>query len=174
MAKINGFELKGVKEFKGHEGEDCYQGNIYYKNKKVGYFSSSYTMGPMDINFDDREVERIFNETLKAYIENFPEQFDGSGLLYPELNRMFDGESFIIELLNIKDWEKLVKKEFKKGYKSAVMIFDEGELENKEKRFKNRTFLILRHESSIDTYKPPKNHRVLRFIHSLAAFNIVF
>ena len=35
MASINGIELKGLKEFKGHEQEPLTQGNIYYKGKKL-------------------------------------------------------------------------------------------------------------------------------------------
>ena len=40
MATIYGFSLKGIKTFKGREGEGC-QGDIYYDGKKVGWYSDN-------------------------------------------------------------------------------------------------------------------------------------
>ena len=34
MAKINEIQIKSLKTFAGHECFNCYQGNVYYKNKK--------------------------------------------------------------------------------------------------------------------------------------------
>lgn len=35
---FGGYWLKGVKEYKGHEGEPLFQGNVYLNNKKIGFF----------------------------------------------------------------------------------------------------------------------------------------
>lgn len=173
MAKINGFELKGVKEFKGHEGEPCYQGNIYLNGKKVGYFSSSYTMGPMDIRFDKAEIEVLFKKTAEEYIKNFPEQFDGSGIMWPENSEWFDEEMLIYELLSIKDWENLTKREFKNGYTSVVMLFNMEGIDTKQYVEDRTTGRLFRESVSAD-YQPPKNHKLLRIITNLDQFNIAF
>lgn len=39
MAKINGWEIKGMVCYKGHGGEPLRQCNVYYNGKKVGYYS---------------------------------------------------------------------------------------------------------------------------------------
>ena len=38
MASINGITLKAVKRFRGHDGEPCYQGNVYIGTKKIGFW----------------------------------------------------------------------------------------------------------------------------------------
>ena len=120
--RVNGFTLKGVKEFKGHEGEPCHQGHIYLNNKKVGWFSSSYTMGPMDIKFNTPEIDKLFLETALAYDKAYP-----MGLLYynapfkfnPNYEKYFtiDAEEFMLELLSIY----LAEKEYKKSKKGGIV-----------------------------------------------------
>lgn len=39
MASINGVSIKAFKKFRGHEGEELYQGNVYYNGKKLGFWS---------------------------------------------------------------------------------------------------------------------------------------
>lgn len=112
---VNGFTLKAVKVFKGHEGEPCFQGNIYLNDKKVGRFSSSYTMGPMDILFDSSETEHIFNELVSAFFKVYPQGF----LFYnapfidnpatQEFAKVFDAEDLILEMLAIDEAEKSFK-----------------------------------------------------------------
>lgn len=36
---FGGYWLKGVKTYKGHEGEPLFQGNIYLNNRKIGFFA---------------------------------------------------------------------------------------------------------------------------------------
>lgn len=173
MAKINNFEVKKLIEGTGHEGEPVVDGSLYYKGKEIGSFRSSRTGGCMDVYIPDPELNKLFYDTVKRYIENFPEQFDGQGLVYPELVGMFDDESFILELITIKDWEKLVRKTFKEGAKSAVMVFDKTGLEKGE-YIAQRASVYFSEGVFTEAYQPPVNHIVLRFIHSLAAFNIEF
>lgn len=173
MASINGYNLKKVKEFEGHEGEPCYQGEIYLKSKKVGSFKSSYTMGPMNVYFISPEAEKAFKETVKLYITNYPEQFDGAGIQWPESVGWFDDEAFILELLTIKDWEKIAKKEFKKGYVSGVMVFNEEGLAKGE-YVENRACAKFFTRPILGEVELPENYRLLRVINSLAAFEITF
>ena len=69
MASINEIEIKSLKEFKGHEGEPLFQGNIYYKGKKLGFWSQDAHGGICDnFGFDERilneEVKRFFNSKI--------------------------------------------------------------------------------------------------------------
>ncbi len=165
MAKINGFEVKGLYFGKGHEDETIVDGNVYLKGKKIGEFRSSRTGGCMDIRIPNPENYKILNETCKKYIENFPEYFDGSGILWPESPSWFDCEMFILELVTIKDWEKIFKREVKKGAVSMVMLFNMEE---------NRTTGRLFVDPVPAEYQPPKNHKLLRIITNLDQFNIAF
>ena len=122
--RLDGFTLKSVKKFKGHEGETCYQGNIYLNNKKVGYFSSDYNMGPMDVRFDDKETEKLFAETGKKFLEKYPKGYLYSHIGYEKLMQEYwNDESFISELLDIIEAEKMYKKAVKNGYKFLYVTF---------------------------------------------------
>ena len=66
---IKGFELRNVKHFLGHEQEDCYQGYIYYKGKKVGYYSDDSWGGSAIIDFDNIEYDKLFRDKAKEYLE---------------------------------------------------------------------------------------------------------
>ena len=50
MASIFGFEIKGLKTFRGRDGEGS-QGSIYYNGKKVGWYNNSADGGASDIDF---------------------------------------------------------------------------------------------------------------------------
>lgn len=171
MAKINGFELKGVKFFHGHEGEDCTQGNIYLNGKKVGWYSDSYTMGPMDIHFDDPETEKLFGKTAELYISSYPGLFDGSGFLNPDVTAWFDTEMLINELLTINEWEKLAKKAFRDGYLFCTMQID---ISSPEKYYigQQRTSMTI---SRVDptNIKPKDDIKRLRIIKDITDFNII-
>jgi hypothetical protein len=63
----DGIELKGVKVFKGHDGEPCHQGNLYMDGKKIGRFSEDSHGGPMSINIINKEFEDEFYKRTKDY-----------------------------------------------------------------------------------------------------------
>jgi hypothetical protein len=70
MAKINNFELKNVKDFLGHEQEPLCQGNIYYKGKKVGFYSQDAHGGCDNIDIDcelSNELKTEIYEILNNY-----------------------------------------------------------------------------------------------------------
>ena len=171
MAKINGFELKSVKHFRGHEGEDCVQGKIYLNGKNVGWFSSSYMMGPMDIHFDNIETDRAFEKTVKTYIDTFPELFDGSGYFHPDVKQWFDSEMMINEMLIIADWERLVKKAYKDGYRFCTMQIDISNPEKYRNGEQRTSMRISRIPYAIK--EPDEGIKILRVIESLDQFNII-
>lgn len=47
MAKIFGFEIKSVKSFKSHDGYPIFQGNVYFKGKKIGSWSQDDWAAPI-------------------------------------------------------------------------------------------------------------------------------
>ena len=71
MASIKGITLKNVKDFRGHEGEDLVQGDVYYKGKKVGFYSQDAWGGMDNFNLDyslDKELRNKINEITNNYI----------------------------------------------------------------------------------------------------------
>ena len=42
---FGGYWVKGVKNFKGHDGESLFQCSVYKDNKKIGFFSENSTGG---------------------------------------------------------------------------------------------------------------------------------
>lgn len=118
MASINGIELKGVKEFKGHEFEDLIQGNIYYKGKKVGWYSQDSWGGcdHIDLNYtlpkdllkeiknilDNYESETLFKGISDLYDKKYNLKFD---------HKIFKGGEFLFgDLIQLNDFEKKYKK----------------------------------------------------------------
>lgn len=69
MAKLNGWELKGIVRFKGHEGESLLQGNLYKDGKKVGFYSDGDWGGECTINLsvknNPKEMQWLIWELLE-------------------------------------------------------------------------------------------------------------
>lgn len=97
MARINGVEIKSLKNFKGHEGEDCYQGNIYLHGKKIGFWSMD-TWGGMDhYSFDEKLLEKAVL-SYKSMLE-----------INEEIYSFFDTDLFLQDLLSLTLCEKNYK-----------------------------------------------------------------
>lgn len=120
--KIANFTLKGVKSFRGHEGETCYQGNIYMDNKKVGTFSDNSWSGEIDYDLD-AQYEKKVKENLKEWFTKNPfgleEKYNIHNSRYNLLelygeNRLM--EAMLAELENLYYIEKELKSFNKKGY----------------------------------------------------------
>ena len=122
MAKIKGIELKNITDFRGHEGEELTQANVYYKGKKVGYYSQDAWGGQDIFNLDydlDKETKDKVNEIVNNYI---------GGKLFEKLDDLYNEtyhvdfkyeqkgyEYLFMDLLQLKDHEDLYKK-YKKKY----------------------------------------------------------
>lgn len=114
MAKILGFEIKAVKEFKDHDGFPIYQGNVYFKNKKLGSWSQDAWGGPDQFDFDVRP----YNEAMQ--------KFDLDEVLHLSTPYGFtldaDMDILMGELMSLKDDEKMYKKFAKKGYPKTAKL----------------------------------------------------
>lgn len=133
MAKIKGFELKKIVNFRGHEGEDLIQGDVYYNGKRVGYYSQD-AWGGMDI-FDidwklDMELKKKIKEISDNYLGNilFKKIDDLYGLTYNFTLK--DGKKYepkgyeylFSDLLELKHHEDLYKKYSKKFKSDNITI----------------------------------------------------
>ena len=114
MASINEIEIKSLKEFKGHEGEPLFQGDIYYKGKKLGFWSQDAHGGICD-NFGFNE--EILNEEVKRFVASD---------MVEERYKEFAGlEILLSNLVELMEREKQYKKFLKKGLFTTVLITDD-------------------------------------------------
>lgn len=113
MAKINGVEIKNLKSFMGHEGT-CYQGDVWLNGKKLGFWSQdSWGAVCDDFSFD----ESVLDTACKNFQEGFPDSYE-----YKEF--CASKETFLHDLVALKEIEKDCKKDFKKGFKSVIYMTD--------------------------------------------------
>lgn len=112
MAKINEIQIKNLKTFRDHEGAPCCQGDVWYKGKKLGFWSQDSWGSPDCFAFDehvlDAEVEKYKNSDM---VEERYKEFTDLAIL---LN----------DLLRIMEQEKAYKKCVKKGFKTYVEASD--------------------------------------------------
>jgi hypothetical protein len=129
MAKINGIELKNVKNFRGHEGEDLIQGDVYYKGKKVGYYSQD-AWGGMDI-FD---LDYNLDTKTRMEITDITRNYIG-GKLFKKIDDLYNEkykvnfhyeqkgyEYLFMDLLQLLEHEKWYKKFSKKWNQNTIYI----------------------------------------------------
>ena len=113
MAKINGVEVKNLKEFTGHEGVCC-QGNVYKDGKKLGFWSQDGWGGPDMFDFD----ESLLLDAGRDYQAGFPDDYK-----YREFAA--DADCFLYAVVKLKYIESDCKKAFRKGWK-AVFYMNDG------------------------------------------------
>lgn len=113
MAKINNIELKAVRRFADHEGFMIAQGNVYFKNKKLGFWSQDSWGGPDRFDFD----EELLSKEVESYRLHAP--------MEKEAYRKFaDLSCLLCDLLALTDEEKTYKKGVKKGFRTYVSVRD--------------------------------------------------
>lgn len=67
------YEIKGIKNFKGHEGEPCSQGSLYHGAKKVAEWSDSSTGGPITVRFTSADEQKAFLPFAREYLSGMPD-----------------------------------------------------------------------------------------------------
>lgn len=131
MAKIKGIELRNIKDFRGHEQEELTQGDVYYKGKKVGYYSQD-AWGGMDI-FD---IDYNLDKDLKQEVNNVVNNYIG-GKIFKKLDDLYDKqynvnfehvlkqkgyEYLFMDLLQLLSHEETYKKYAKKWNTNNISI----------------------------------------------------
>lgn len=131
MAKIKGIELRNIRDFRGHEGEPLTQGDVYYKNKKVGFYSQDSWGGPDIFNLDydlDKDLVKEINDIVNNY--------DG-GVLFKKFDDLYNQhynvnfnyeqkgyEYLFMDLLQLMEHEETYKEYSKKfGTDNIAIIY---------------------------------------------------
>jgi len=118
-ADFGGYWLKGLKNFKGHDGEPLIQGSILKDGKKIGFFSEDSRGGPAALDVMMPEAERELRETAKRLD---PEPWDES---YHGLFRRIAGEiEFQRRCTKIMKTKTLVVIQGKNGAEGDLMSFN--------------------------------------------------
>ena len=112
MASINGISIKSLKGFRDPEGMEIYQGNVYYKGKKLGFWSQDSWGGPDHFQFDE--------SILDAEVEKFRE----SELVEDRYRKITNVEIMLGEIVELARMEKEYKKRAKQGYTTLVWAHD--------------------------------------------------
>ncbi len=113
MAQINGISLKKVTTFKDHEGCQIAQGDVYYKGKKLGFWTQDAWGGGDMYDFN--------TSVLDAEVE----KYKASDLVDEKYREYTDLDCLLCDLLKLIDDEKSYKKGVKKGYNAYVLV-DQG------------------------------------------------
>jgi len=113
MASINGIQIKSLKSFKDHDGYTVYQGNIYYKGKKLGFWSEDSWGGCDTFHFDE--------SILDAEVERYRK----SHMVEDRFRSLVSIESMLIDIVHLMDDEKMYKKALKNGH-TTLMIATDG------------------------------------------------
>lgn len=113
MASINGISIKSLKKFKDHEGVDIYQGNVYYKNKKLGFWSQDAWCGCDNYDFD--------TSALAGEVERYMQ----SDMVEDKYREITDLDILLANLVVLMDDEKMYKKGVKEGY-GTLVVADDG------------------------------------------------
>lgn len=138
LAKINGFEVKGVKTFSSLEGPIS-QGKLYFKGKRVGEFETDNHGGPMNYYHDNKNISE--KEVLAAFNE-IPEKY-GWTSLYSDMDVIIE------ELIQLKQFESI----FKKGKDGVLIVCDIDKTKDFETLFNPAYYLLKKgHEPVIETY----------------------
>lgn len=113
MAKINEIQIKNLKSFVGHEC-DYYQGNVYYKNKKLGFWSQDSMGGADNFYFNTKILEEEIDKFKNSsYIDRI---FKNNSLNTDENTAIL-----LDKLVFLSQCEKEYKKQTKKGHKTMIL-----------------------------------------------------
>lgn len=122
MASINGITVKGLTQFRGHEGEPLYQGNIYLGNKKIGWWSQDAHGGCDNIHLDQTYSITKLENKVKMLNEERKHTFARTGgsaiILDYDLDLLFG------DLMVMQSDERDFKKAIKNGFAGVLLITD--------------------------------------------------
>lgn len=149
MAKINGIELKAVKNFEGMEGYG-FSANIYMDGKKVGTIMDRADGGCYYYSFTSKENEKQIMERVKSYFTVHP-QLDTLkiyGMAKEDIDSAFlNGD---LELLPILKYEDMIEPK----YTFFNILLTLKEKEQEYKRYAKDEYRILVHVERVYTSLP--------------------
>lgn len=123
MASINGISLKKLTSFRGHEGESCFQGDMYLGKKKIAFWSQDSWGAIMDnLDMEPGYSEQFLRKQICAL--NKDKEIHGVSMSGSAYTIEYDIEQLMSDLLSLKDDEKIFKKAVKEGYEMIVVVTD--------------------------------------------------
>ncbi len=141
IVSINCFSIKNIVNFRGHKQELLKQGDVYYKGKKIGFYSQNFSGGTDYIDIDYEYINII-----KKYMETKYENENEKMPFY--LNQDY----FFLELLILNEDYNYFKKAIKQGYLGVIFFKKKGENYSEYvSSFKNE--LALKHIKSNTNYE---------------------
>lgn len=126
MATINGLCLKKLRTFTGHEGERCYQGDLYLGSDKIGFWSQDPRCGT-----DYLCMEKGYSEAkLQLAIKNHNKDKTVTRTAYDGKKYTFyyDAASLLYDWIKLHDAEKAFKNSLKNGYAGIIQIESDYEV----------------------------------------------
>ena len=167
MAKINNFQVKGIKIFEGRGGYGL-NANLYYKGKKVAFVLDEGNGGQLDIRFNSREIEEEAEKEAREYYKRNPKY-----LLYP---KMQIGD-LVEELVELSDIEKVYKKQTKKGYNVTYVLRYHKRNASLSEICRSRGFQLISYntdeiEEIAEELKKEEGVQYVEIFDSLDSFNI--
>ena len=122
MASINGITIKGIKKFKGHEGEPLCQGNVYLGSKKIGWWSQDSWGGPDSYYLDDPyRIRKLEAKVKELNLDKAKTYSRGDGSKY---TIEYSLEYLFGDLMELKTDEDMFKKAIKNGFGGVLLVTD--------------------------------------------------
>lgn len=116
------FEVRGVKNYRGHGGEPLRQGTLWYQGRKIGFIGEGDHGGPATVDIREKADEAIVDAYIKAQPrQKLPVEFDdGRDNTYA-----YDEDLFVMDAFAYTEIRKKVAKAQKDGKVCFVIETDE-------------------------------------------------
>ena len=134
---FGGYWIKGLKNFKGHEGEPLFQCTITKNGKKVGFFSEDSWGGNAQLDMISKVEEKALTEYAKSVdAEPWEESY----------------HSFIAKIADELDQQKWYKRNCKKKTLFRIKGMKEGEWKTVNHPFEPRVkdFIVKKYGKKVD------------------------
>ena len=126
MATINGLSLKKIRTFTGHEGECCYQGDLYLGNNKIGFWSQDTHCGMDDLSMEDAYSEKKLQQAIMDLNKDKTTTYTASD--GKTIDFHYDLSCLLYDWIKLHDAEKAFKKAIKNGYAGIIQIESDYEV----------------------------------------------
>ena len=127
MAQINGLHVKKLKKFAGHDGEPCFQGDLYLGKTKIAFWSQD-GHGAIEDNvvMEDGLSDIILDKQISALNQDKIRR--GISMSGKPWELEYGLTQLMSDYLILTEDEKLFKRATKKGYSAILIITDDFHL----------------------------------------------
>lgn len=151
---IKDIELRNIVAFKGHEEEPLFQGDIYYHNCPVGWFSEDAWGGDSHIRIKEPYYEIIENLSKEYLQKRYKEEF------------LQDLSTLFTDILALNESYRFFKEQSKKGMQIVAVVTTEiGS-------WLSERVIAFRNEKCLQEYLKTENMILVFKYTSLKDFNV--